>query len=310
MDCVWAISALTTKPVSNEAATVPMISLAIWIYLHLLLLVLALLVFAVWCAGSLYLYLIQESKFYPGDGAPFGEQKAILELNGLVFRVERDSLPLRWYEVSAMAQARAWVIVYHGNRDGAGERFDFARELRAFGLNVVLAEYPGYAGDKAETGEWPILRHSLAIYDEISSKAKGLPIFLLGESLGTGPATFVASRRACAGLVLSTPYTSMADVAAFRYPLLPGRLLTTHPILAKEWARHVLAPVQILHGTMDKTVPHFLGKQQAKNFQNLKEFVSAEGAGHADLRSHEDGIFWKRVGAFIDACLSSREVLP
>jgi alpha-beta hydrolase superfamily lysophospholipase len=306
LDGAWTVSAMGTHPVSNEAATVPMLSLAVWAYLHLLLLGALALALVLWCAGSLYLYLSQESKFYPGDGAPFGGQKAILELNGKALRVEREGLALRWYEVPSSTQALAWVLVYHGNRGGAGERADFAKELRTFGLNVALVEYPGYAGDKGETGEWPILRHALAVYDEISFKAQGLPLLLLGESLGTGPATFVASRRDCLGLVLSTPYTSMADVAAFRYPWLPVRPLTTHPVLAKAWARHVLAPVQVLHGTADRTVPYFLGKQQSGNFKNLKEFVSIEGAGHADLRSHDSGIFWKRVGAFVGDCLSSR----
>jgi pimeloyl-ACP methyl ester carboxylesterase len=150
------------------------------------------------------------------------------------------------------------------------------------------------------------LRNALAIYDEIHALNPGLPFLLSGESLGTGPATFVAGRRDCMGLILSTPYPSMADVAAHRYPLLPVKPLTTHPVRAELWARSVDAPVFILHGSADKTIPLAMGQRQAKNFRNLMQMKVIQGAGHPDLRDHTAGLFWHEARAFVDACFSAR----
>jgi alpha-beta hydrolase superfamily lysophospholipase len=258
-----------------------------------------------WCGASFYLWVAQEGKYYPGNGAPFGMLAALAAQGGSPKEGSRDGQALRYYFFPE-EKPRACFIHYHGNWGGADERADYARELKGLGLNVILAEYPGYAGDKSPTGEWPILRNALALYDEVRALDPSLPFFLSGESLGTGPATFVAGRRDCLGLILSTPYPSMADVAAFRYPLLPVKPLTTHPVRAELWARSVEAPVLILHGSADKTIPLAMGRLQALNFKNLKEMRVIQGAGHPDLRNYEGGLFWKQVRAFVEACFSAQ----
>src|SRR5258708_40205937 len=115
----------------------------------------------------------------------------------------------------------------------------------------------------------------------------------MGESLGTGPATYAAYLRAPRALILSTPYTSMADVAKYRYPWVPIHSLIRHPIKSKLWAPHVQCPVLILHGTADKTVPYALGQAEALHFSTLEAFVTVEGAGHNNLRSAQQGLFWR-----------------
>ena len=50
---------------------------------------------------------------------------------------------------------------------------------------------------------------------------RGIPanrIILLGHSLGSGPAVWLATRHAAAALVLFGAFTSIPDAAAYRYP--------------------------------------------------------------------------------------------
>ena len=46
-------------------------------------------------------------------------------------------------------------------------------------------------------------------------------ITLYGRSLGTGMATYVASKNSPKQLILETPYYSIIDVAASRFPMFP-----------------------------------------------------------------------------------------
>ena len=50
-------------------------------------------------------------------------------------------------------------------------------------------------------------------------------ITIVGRSLGSGVATYLASVRPAARLVLVTPYNSLTDIAALRYPFIPVRWL-------------------------------------------------------------------------------------
>lgn len=58
-----------------------------------------------------------------------------------------------------------------------------------------------------------------------------------------------------AKLVLLSPYTSMADMAALALPLLPGRYLVRDRFDTWSKARDVRVPVLIIHGTDDDRWP-------------------------------------------------------
>lgn len=251
-----------------------------------------------WCVGTFLVWYTQDESIFVGNGRAFGQHPELDTLGGKALSAEREGQRLRWYWFEAK-EPKAVLLLFHGNRDGAFERLDFAKALVPAGVSVALAEFPGYGGEKGPTNEWAVLRNSLAVYDEIEAVQGSLPLFLMGESLGTGPATFVASRRKPTALLLSTPYTSMASVAKYRYPWMPIHSLIRHPIKAELWAPHVRCPVLILHGTLDRTVPYFLGQAEARRFKNVERFVTIEGAVHSNLRSMNQGQFWEACKEFI-----------
>ena len=265
-------------------------------------LLLAILVYAGAC---LYLYKAQERLLYPGDGLPFGPFEALTRVAGEVITHALDGQVLRYYKVPAQGgPAKAWVLLFHGNRHGARERIDFAEQLCGWGNSVVLAEFPGYAGDPVGATQQSLLRNGLAMADEVGRLANGLPLFYFGESLGTGIATYVAVRRRANGLLLSTPYTSLAAVAKSRYPFMPVLELIKAPMPAERWAAHIRCPVFIVHGTRDKVVPFALGLAQAKNFQVPPTIVAIDGPGHSDIRDRFPELYWGGVKDFIQKCLT------
>ena len=256
-------------------------------------------------AGLLaYIYITQDQRFFPSDGEPFCAFPGLAALQGLALSSERSGQVLRYYLVPAQGQGRAWVLLFHGNRHGARERLDYAQHLAPLGMNVVLAEYPGYAlppaqgAEARETAtEASVLRNALAMADLVLDLAKGAPVFYFGESLGTGPATYCAMRRPSQGLLLSTPYTTMADVAASGYAWLPVGPFVRHRFPAWRWAPHVKAKVLVLHGTQDKTIPFALGSLQASRFAS-HEMVALAGKGHGDLR--EGAALWDAARRYLE----------
>jgi alpha-beta hydrolase superfamily lysophospholipase len=268
-----------------------------------LLLALLLLAALAYGAACLVLYKKQAALLYPGDGLPFGPFDGLQAGGGQAVEVEHEGQVLRYYQVPAQGAPKAWVLLFHGNRHGARERFDFAQHFSAWGYSTVLAELPGYAGDPVRASQKSLLRNALAMADEAGRLAGGLPVFYFGESLGTALATYCAMRRSAQGLLLSTPFTSMAAVAQVRYPLLPILRLIQDPMPAWRWAAHVVCPVFIVHGIHDKVVAYALGQAQSQRFHGPLHFVSIDGPGHSDIRDRFPQQYWGGVQAFLSANL-------
>jgi alpha-beta hydrolase superfamily lysophospholipase len=255
---------------------------------------------ALYAAACAYMAYSQEALLFPGDGLPFGAFPELQLLKGQAVDTQRLGQRLRYYWVPAPGPRKAVVLLFHGNRDGARERLNYAKRLAPLGCAVLLAEFPGYAGDPRPATQDILLRNALAMVDEARELAPGAPLILYGESLGTGPATFAAMRRPPAALVLSTPWPSMVAVSKHRYPWLPIKRLLRHPFNAWRWARHIHCPVLVLHGTADETIPYTLGQAQAAHFGATPRFISIPGALHGNLRDLDPEAYWGPVAAFIN----------
>ena len=201
--------------------------------------------------------------------------------------------------------ARVWIIMFHGNGSTACDSIYYWDALRALPANFAFAEYPGYQGDESVRSSQPaLLENATAIYDFIAARNRSrLPVVGFGESLGTGVVTYLATVREVRGLVLRTPYTSIADVGAGHYPFLPVRWLMRNPFPAAEWAPKVKGPVLILHGTRDDTIPLSNAREQAKRFQTAPTFVTIEGANHNDLSEVDPKLLFGSVRSFISGLL-------
>jgi uncharacterized protein len=94
-----------------------------------------------------------------------------------------------------------------------------------------------------------------AAYEFAASRVPIDPIVLWGHSLGTGVAVELAAERKVKTLILEPPYTSVADIAAMRYPFVPIRLLLKDQFRSDLRIDQVTAPVLMLHGELDDIIP-------------------------------------------------------
>jgi fermentation-respiration switch protein FrsA (DUF1100 family) len=86
-------------------------------------------------------------------------------------------------------------------------------------------------------------------------------IILYGESLGSGVAIQVAAEKKVRGIVLDSPFTSIAELAAQIYPWLPINLLLKDRYDSIIHIRDVHVPVFIIHGEADDVVPVEMGRR-------------------------------------------------
>jgi uncharacterized protein len=83
-----------------------------------------------------------------------------------------------------------------------------------------------------------------------------------------------------AGIVLEAPYTSVADLAAQRYPIFPVRLLLRDPFDTASLLPEIKVPVLIFHSADDGTIPITMGKAVATALGPRATPVMMNGLGH------------------------------
>jgi len=179
------------------------------------------------------------------------------------------------------------IALFPGNAGHPGMRAGKARALADAGYGVLIAGYRGYAGNAGEPSEKGLLTDGRAALDFLVGQGvSGRRLVIWGESLGTGVAVPLAAERGLAALILEAPFTSLSDVAAQRYPFVPVRALLRHRFNNAASMADVRAPVLILHGRADRTIPVTLGEAlEVLATVPVTAWRPAEGA-HTDLMAH------------------------
>jgi len=114
-------------------------------------------------------------------------------------------------------------IIYFG---GNAENVDYNTEIfsKVFPKHsIYLVKYRSYSGSTGSPEEKALYSDALLIYDKIKSKYDTVSV--IGRSLGSGIATYVASQREINKLILVTPFDSIENVAQNKFPFYPMSLL-------------------------------------------------------------------------------------
>jgi hypothetical protein len=175
------------------------------------------------------------------------------------------------------------LLYFHGNGGSLELRNERIRKYLDRGRGMFMMSYRGYSGSMGSPSEAANVADAKLAYDAlIKEGVRPEDIILYGESLGTGIAIQVAAEKKVAGVILDSPYTSIAERAAQLYPWLPVRLLLKDRYDSIRHIRDVHAPIFILHGEADDVVPVEMGRRLFEAANEPKEIKTLPGAGHDD----------------------------
>jgi dipeptidyl aminopeptidase/acylaminoacyl peptidase len=221
-------------------------------------------------------------------------------------RIERDGIVLRgWLLRPPGAADRApvpAVVYFGGNAEDVSWMLGEAARLGGHALLAV--PYRGYGASTGAPFEQDLYDDAVALYDALAARP-GIDagrIAVWGRSLGSGVATWVASRRPVSAVVLSAPYDSIAALARRHYPGIAFLLGQPFDSLAR--APAVSAPLLAILGLRDTVVPPEHGERLAAAWGGLVRVLRLPQAGHDDLQAFPE--HWREVSAFLGAAAARR----
>jgi len=229
------------------------------------------------------LYLAQRSFIYPVPTTMRTTPKAagFAQAEEHVLTTADGERVIVWHV--APRPGRHVVIYFPGNGDTLALSTPRLKEITADGTGLVALSYRGYAGSSGTPSEQGLLSDAAVAYAFTEALCEPGQIVLWGFSLGTGVAVALAAERQVGGLILEAPYTSIADVAAAAFPFLPARYLVKDSFRSDTRIARVAAPLLIMHGGRDATIPIVFGERLFALAHEPKLFVRFEAGGHDDL---------------------------
>lgn len=227
----------------------------------------------IYLGTGFYLYLVQRDFIYfPVQATNSTLQQRLFKNDGHVIKA------------SVLNRGNDKAIIYFGGNAEVVE-FNAVTFSRLFSnYTVYLVNYRGYGGSTGEPTEEGIYSDALHVHEMIS-KEHG-KVSIIGRSLGSAVATYVASKRVVHKLVLITPFDSIQNVAQSLYPIYPMSILLKDKHDSFSRVKAISAETLVIAAEQDRIIEMDHTRRLVEGFDKEVLFHVIKGAGHNDISAY------------------------
>ena len=189
------------------------------------------------------------------------------------------------------------ILIMYGNGSTAVGCAEYANDIQKVAqMDIYILEYPGYEDRPGKPTEKSLFA---AARDAFEMLPTNLPVYLVGQSLGTGVASYLAGTytNRVSGLVLISPFTSATAVGQDRYVILPVWLLLVDRFSSDYYLRNYHGKVGISVDGLDTVVPEKFGLRLYNGYDGPKKLWEDPEGGHCQIEGSPTK-FWREAVAF------------
>ncbi len=244
---------------------------------------------------GLGIYLFQDGAIYYADPDRV-EVKSSWPINEIKIETADGETLVGWYMAAQLGCPT--MLMFHGNAGHVGKAGWQYGRIHEAGVGMLAVSWRGYAGSTGKPSEAGLYADAQASYDAL--REMGVTpdqIVIHGFSLGSSPATLIASRNPSTALILEAPFFSAVRMARERLPIYPTGLMLRHKYPTNQYIGDVDAPLLIVHGSADSVIP-------AKHSEDLATLAKApvkrivfDGSDHNTLV--RDGLYADAAWPFL-----------
>ncbi len=255
-------------------------------------------VLAVAIGLPLVVYFAQDALIYYRQPIAEGRRAEIVRRHAAVADV--------WLTAADGTRVHAWhlkagpplVLYFGGNAEEVSWMIE-AASAEAPGASWLLMDYRGYGQSEGTPSEKALVADALALYDHAAKFPGTDPkrIYAFGRSLGSGVAVALAAERPLAGLILATPFDSLAAVAKSYYWYLPVDLMLKHRFDSIVLAPQSGTSLLCLIAERDEVIPAVHAERLFEAWGGVKRKVVLAEAGHNTTDAHP--MFWPSIREFL-----------
>lgn len=197
-------------------------------------------------------------------------------------------------------EVNAWVIPAEGSREEwvlvcGGSRGNLSHEdyrqryevLHKLNVNILCFDYPGFGKSQGQANEAELYAAAREAYFYLLNieQVEENKIIVLGIEAGAVAALEVAGQVPVKGLILENPPTSLQDLAAQRYPLMPMRYLLKNSFNSLQRLDKVYVPKLIIGSESSQHIPAEHSRKVFEEAFEPKRLVMLRGTEQDALES-------------------------
>lgn len=240
------------------------------------------------CAYSVILYITQERFYLNPDKEYISPKKCGMPLfKEVTFKTEDGLSIMNWYIKGD--KNKPAILFFHGNRAQIAEFAPLLNPYIKNGFSVMMSEYRGFGASEGSFNQENMYKDAEKAYDYLKHYLKHEDIFVFGYSLGTAPASYLASAKNPTGIILLAPFYSLKDIAGEKYIPL-AKYIIKYDMPSYKFIEKYRGPLLIVHGENDLLIPY----HHSKNLYNIsksekRKLIILPKLAHNDLFFNDKG---------------------
>jgi uncharacterized protein len=176
--------------------------------------------------------------------------------------------------------SKGLIFYLHGNAGSLDSWGGVAETYNRLGYDVFLLDYRGYGkSDGRIESEQQLFQDVQRVYNEMKKRYKENNIIILGYSIGTGPATKLASENDPKMLILQAPYFSLTDLVKQTVPFVPSFLLK-YKLETCIYITSCKMPIVLIHGDEDEVIYYESSVKLRALLKERDTLITLRGQGH------------------------------
>jgi uncharacterized protein len=172
------------------------------------------------------------------------------------------------------------LLYFHGGAGNLASRSDRLELFATLGANLFAIDYRGYGPSEGTASEHGLELDASAAYAWLRERTEAARIIPFGESVGGGPATWLAISRPVGGLILLSASTSTPELVAHYMPWLPTQLLVRTHFDNLHRINQVTVPKLFIHSRADGVVPFDMAESLWSASPEPKRHLWLDNVGH------------------------------
>ena len=207
----------------------------------------------------LFVYFYQRNLLYHPSENNYLNDKITFNYEEIFIETDKNINLKSWFIKKDLNRFKT-ILIFHGNAGNLFNRVYKLNELNKLDVNILLISWRGFSGNKGKPTEKNLYHDAEEAIKWLNNRGViSKNIILYGESLGTGVATELGTSNAFGGIILESPFTSIANTAKIYYPYLPVNIILKDRYNSIGKIKNITTPFLIMHGKKDNIVPQKMG---------------------------------------------------